>query len=46
MDSLRVALEEAGKASRSGSTSADIELPPTTPRHQTKGGGTTRAGTA
>jgi hypothetical protein len=50
MESLRVALEEAGKASRSGSGTADIELPPLSPkaapRKQAKGGGTTRAGTA
>jgi hypothetical protein len=44
MESLRVALEEAGKASRGGT--ADIELPNPAPAKRTEGGGTTRAGTA
>jgi hypothetical protein len=48
MESLRVALEEAGRASRGGT--GDIELPEPEPEKRRtkggKGGGTTRAGTA
>jgi hypothetical protein len=46
MESLRVALEEAGQASRGGT--GDIELPAAEPtkRRAKGGGGTTRAGTA
>jgi hypothetical protein len=42
MESLRVALEEAGQASRGGT--GDIELP--APKRRAKGEGTPRAGTA
>ncbi|MBA2327748.1 MAG: hypothetical protein H0V95_14050 [Actinobacteria bacterium] len=45
MESLRVALEEAGRASRGGT--GDIELPTAEPKkRRAKGGGTTRTGTA